>query len=129
MDKNELEKRTKHFALRVISFVANLPRNKITDVLGYQLLKAGTSIGANYREANRAESKKDFIHKIGIVTKEAAETQYWMELFDESRLEFENSVSKIEVVKPEHLDELSWLLNESGELLAIFTAIGKTSKR
>ena len=48
MDKNELEERTKHFALRVISFVANLPRNKITDVLGYQLLKAGTSIGANY---------------------------------------------------------------------------------
>jgi four helix bundle protein len=129
MDKNELEERTKHFALRVISFVSNLPRNRITDVLGYQLLKAGTSIGANYREANRAESRKDFIHKIGIVTKEAAETQYWMELFDGSRLEFENSVSKIEVVKSEHLDELSWLLNESGELLAIFTAVGKTSKR
>jgi four helix bundle protein len=48
MDKDELEKRTKEFALRIIKFVANLPKNKITDVLGYQLLKAGTSIGANY---------------------------------------------------------------------------------
>ncbi len=54
MDKAELEQRTKMFALRVFRFVAALPENKMTDVLGYQLLKAGTSIGANYREANRA---------------------------------------------------------------------------
>jgi four helix bundle protein len=74
MDKVELERRTKEFALRIIKFVAALPKNKIADVLGYQLLKAGTSIGANYREANRAESRKDFIHKIGIVEKEASET-------------------------------------------------------
>jgi four helix bundle protein len=129
LNKDELEKLTRDFALRVIRLVANLPKNKITDVLGYQLLKSGTSIGANYREANRAESKKDFIHKIGIVTKEAAETQYWLELFAESRLEFENTESKLVVVKREHLDNLSWLLNENGELLAIFTAIGKSSKR
>jgi hypothetical protein len=66
MDKSELEKRTKLFALRIIKFVAALPRNKANDVLGYQLVKCGTSIGANYREANRAESRNDFIHKIGI---------------------------------------------------------------
>ena len=115
MDKKELEKRTKKFALEVIKFVADLPKNKITDVLGYQLLKCGTSIGANYREANRAQSRQDFIHKIAIVEKEASETQYWLELFDASN-----------IGDPE---SLSWLLQESGELLAIFTTIGKTSKR
>ena len=114
MDKRELEKRTKKFALEVIKFVADLPKNKITDVLGYQFLKAGTSIGANYREANRAQSRQDFIHKIAIVEKEASETQYWLELFD-----------ALQMGDPE---SLSWLLQESAELLAIFTSIGKTTK-
>ncbi len=114
MDKTELERRTKAFALRVIRFVAKLPRNKVTDVLGYQLLKSGTSIGANYREANRAESRSDFIHKIGIVEKEASETQYWLELFEEADIGDKG--------------ERHWLLRESGELLAIFTASGKIAK-
>ena len=114
MDKKELEKRTKKFALEVIRFVADLPKNKITDVMGYQFLKAGTSIGANYREANRAQSRQDFIHKIAIVEKEASETQYWLELFDASNIGDPQS--------------LSWLLQESTELLAIFTSIGKTAK-
>ena len=78
--KNELESRTKAFALHIIKFVSNLPKNKTTDVLGYQLLKSGTSIGANYREARRAESTDDFIHKIAIVEKEANESKYWLEL-------------------------------------------------
>ncbi len=69
MDKRELEERTKESALQVIRFVSSLPKNKVTDVVGCQLLKAGTSIGANYREANRAESHDDFIHKLGIVEK------------------------------------------------------------
>ena len=115
MDKKELEKRTKKFALEIIKFVANLPKNKITDVLGYQLLKAGTSIGANYREANRAQSRQDFIHKVAIVEKEASETQYWLELFD--------------ALQMGDLKTRSWLLSESGELLAIFTSVGKTTKR
>jgi len=114
MDKQELEQRTKRFALRVVRFVSALPKSKVTDVLGYQLLKSGTSIGANYREANRAESRKDFIHKIALVEKEAAETQYWLELFEEAN---------ISDPKERH-----WLLQESGELLAIFTSIGKTTK-
>ena len=76
MDKKDLERRTKKFALAVIKFIADLPNNKITNVLGYQLLKCGTSIGANYREANRAQSRKDFIHKVAVVEKEASETQY-----------------------------------------------------
>ena len=98
MDKTELERRTKEFALKIIQFVANLPKNRITYVLGYRLFKAGTSIGAKYREANRAESRKDFINKIGIVAKEAAETQYWLELFDESNLKLHNANSRFKII-------------------------------
>jgi four helix bundle protein len=83
-------------------------------VIGYQMVKAGTSIGANYREANRAESRNDFIHKVGIVEKEAAETQYWLELCEEGKLG--------------DTDQRKWLLQESGELLAIFTRSGQTAK-
>ncbi|MEI6153250.1 MAG: four helix bundle protein [Deltaproteobacteria bacterium] len=114
MDKTELEGRTKIFAIRVIQFVAKIPKSKTTDVLLYQLLKSGTSIGANYREANRAESRNDFMHKIGVVSKEAAETQYWLELFKETVLSDK--------------EELNWLYKESTELLAIFTSIGKSTK-
>lgn len=114
MEKEDLEKRTKLFALNIVKFVSSLPKSKITDVIGYQLLKAGTSVGANYREANRAESRNDFIHKIGIVEKEASESQYWLELCEEAKIgEYNEGQS---------------LLAESGELLAIFTKIGKTSK-
>ena len=112
--KTDLEKRTKLFAISLVNFLSSLPRSNINDVLSYQLLKAGTSIGANYREANRAESKNDFKHKIGIVQKEASETQYWLELMNESGL-FDKSK-----VLP--------LLKESSELLAIFTSIGKKLK-
>ena len=113
--KYELEDRTKIFAVQLVRFVCGQNRNAINSILFVQLLKAGTSIGANYREANRAESKKDFIHKIGIVQKEASETQYWLELLVDSKiLDSEMLVS---------------LLNESTELLAIFTTIGKTAKK
>jgi four helix bundle protein len=114
VDKVELEERNKRFALRVIEFVPSLGKNKVTDVIGYQLLKSGTSIGPNYPKANRAESRSDFIHKIGIVEKETAETQYWLGLCEEAGID--------------GADERSWLLLESGELLAIFTAAGKTAK-
>jgi four helix bundle protein len=115
MEKKELEKRTKDFALAVIRFVASLPKNRVADVLGRQLLKSGTSIGANYREANHAESRADFIHKIGIVEKEAGETQYWLELFDGSGIG--NS------------EERQILMKEANELVAIFTSIGKSTKK
>src|SRR5215510_6043897 len=114
MDRLELEKRTKQFALRIIKFAATLPVGRIGDVLKYQLVKAGTSVGANYREANRAESRNDFIHKIGIVEKEASECQYWLEICDEA--------SYGEPTRR------GWLLKECGELLAIFTSSGKTAK-
>ena len=76
MDRRELEERTKNFSINVIQLVATLQKNKATDVISYQILKSATSIGANYREAARAESKADFIHKIGVVEKEASETIY-----------------------------------------------------
>jgi four helix bundle protein len=114
MDKKELEKCTKQFALRIIAFAATLPFGKIGDVIRYQLVKAGTSVGANYREANRAESRNDFIHKIGIVEKEASESQYLLEICEEAR--FGDAVQR------------QWLLQEAGELLATFTSSGRTAK-
>ncbi|MBE0411069.1 MAG: four helix bundle protein [Anaerolineales bacterium] len=114
MDKVDLEKRTKLFALDIIRFVNCLPRTSVGQTMGKQLLRSSISIGANYREANRAESKAEFIHKINIVEKEAAETQYWLELMLES--------------KNGDIESLRNLQVESSELLAIFTSIGKTSK-
>ena len=114
MDKLVLEKRTKAFAISVIRYVATVPTTYVEIVLGRQLLKSATSIGANYREANRAESRKDFTHKIGIVEKEAAETQYWLELCDEAM------IGNIQVRRS--------LYRECTELLAIFTRIGRTLK-
>ena len=111
--KKDLEKRTKQFSLQIIKFTASLPRTREADVLGRQLLRAGTSIGANYREANRGVSRADFVNKIGTVQKEASETQYWLELFVES-----------DILKTAP----NALLIEATELLAIFSAIGKKLK-
>jgi four helix bundle protein len=109
--EKDLERRTKQFAVRVIDFVSNLPRSMTGDVLTRQLLRSATSIGANYREANRGVSRADFGNKIGTVQKEAAETQYWIELLIESKIGSEDTVLA--------------LLKESTDLLAIFTTIGK----
>src|SRR5207249_8492955 len=113
--EKDLEQRTKRFALAVLEFASSLPRNQAADVLVRQLLRSATSIGANYREANRGVSRADFANKIGTVQKEAAETQYWLELLIESNL-CPNQA-------PASLQE------ESSELLAIFTSIGKKLKQ
>jgi four helix bundle protein len=84
---------------------------KVGDVIRYQLVRAGTSVGANYREANRAESRNDFIHKIGIVEKEASESQYWLQICDEAK--FGDAKQR------------EWLRQEAGELLAILLAPGE----
>jgi len=111
--EKDLEQRTKRFGLGVIKFCSSLPRNREGDVLGRQLLRSATSIGANYREANRGVSRADFVNKIGTVQKEAAETQYWLELLIESPIAKEQALS---------------LHQEATELLAIFTSIGKKLK-
>jgi four helix bundle protein len=112
--EKDLELRTKRFSLAIIKFTAGLPRTREVDVLSRQLLRSATSIGANYREANRGVSRADFANKLGTVQKEASETQYWIELLIES-----GTASKAAAEE---------LLKESSELLAIFTAIGKKLK-
>src|SRR5437763_8740138 len=112
--EKDLEPRTKQFALQIIKFVSGLPRARDADILARQLLRSATSVGANYREANRGVSRADFANKIGTVQKEAAETQYWIELLMESGIANAESVENLH--------------KESTELLAIFTSIGKRLK-
>lgn len=114
MTKYELLKRTKTYALRVIKAVQALPRNDVSDVLGRQLLRAGTSVGANYRAACRAKSTTDFVNKLKIVEEECDESLYWMELMIESGLI--------------RLRRLELLMQEGDELLAIFVSAIKTTR-
>ena len=79
MQAEELKKRTKDFALRIIKLVEYLPRTKTADVIGRQLLRSATSVGANYRAACRARSRADFVSKICVVEEEADESAYWLE--------------------------------------------------
>jgi four helix bundle protein len=80
----DLKERTKQFAFKIIRLVASLPRTREADIIGRQLLKAGTSVGANYRESNRSRSKAEFKSKIGIVEQEAAESLNWLEILKAS---------------------------------------------
>jgi four helix bundle protein len=108
----ELEKRTKRFGGRIIRLSTRLPNTPEARVVRYQMTKAGTSVGANYREANRARSKADFRNKIDICETEASETQYWLEMIIE--------------VGWLTREDLMFEYEERGELLAIFTSIGKS---
>ncbi len=115
MDKDEMKERTKQFALRVIRLVESLPKGRTAEVIGRQLLRSGTSVGANYRAACRAKSPADFIAKMGIVEEEADESLFWMELLIESGI---MQASKLES-----------LMKEADELLAITVASIKTARR
>ena len=110
----DLQIRTKEFALRVIRIYSALPKSTEAQVLGKQVLRSGTSVGANYREANRARSKAEFIAKIGGCLKELVETAYWLELLAESSI-VPNA-------------KLADLRDECDQLLAIFTTISKKTK-
>ena len=114
--KNEnLKERTRAFALSVIKLVESLPNDRISNVLGNQLLRSGTSVGANYRSATRAKSPADFVAKMGIVEKEADESAYWTDLLEVSgRL-------KPVVARP--------LIKEAGELTGIAVASIRTARR
>jgi len=114
MNEKELKQRTKEFALRIIQLVESLPKSTTGYIIGKQLLRAGTSVGANYRAVCRARSKADFISKIGIVEEEADESGYWLEIIIESGLLKANQVQN--------------LLMETNELTAIFVASRKTAK-
>jgi four helix bundle protein len=111
----EIETRTRDFALRVIRLTANLPKDRISDVIGKQLLKAGTSIGANYREAGRASSTKHFVSTLEIAQREADETLYWLDLLEGADLV---AASRLTALK-----------DECRELLAIITASIRKAKQ
>lgn len=107
----ELLKRTFRFGVDSLKFLESLPKTKVNSILIYQLAKSSTSIGANYEEAQAAESSKDFIHKIGVVSKESRESNYWYRVINE--------------ILPDSLksEEFQNLLNESLELKKIFITI------
>ena len=107
----DLERRTRDFAIRIIHLSIKLPNTPEGRVIKNQITKSGTSIGANYREANRSRSKADFRNRIGICESEASETQYWMEIIE--GMKWLNQ----EQLKPDY--------DECIELLALFTSIGK----
>lgn len=114
MTQEELKRRTQAFALRIIRLVESLPNTRTADVLGKQLLRSGTSVGANYRAACRGKSMADFISKMGIVEEEADECLYWIELLIET-----NQVKR-ELVEP--------LLDDGNQIVSIVVAAIKTSR-
>lgn len=114
-DTKDLKLRTKRFAVAVIRFVECLPKDETCRVLGRQLLRSGTSVGANYRAANRAKSTADFISKMGTVEEEADESGYWMELLLETGKAVQHHVEP--------------LTREANELLAIAVASINTARR
>jgi four helix bundle protein len=104
----QLRTRTKQFAIRIVRVFRNLPKTEETRILGRQMLRAGTSVAANYRAVCRSRSKADFISKMSIVVEEVDETAFWLELLIET-----------DVLPEERLRDL---LKEANELLAIFAA-------
>jgi four helix bundle protein len=114
MTKQELLQRTKSFALRVVQVVRALPVDDVARILGRQLLRSGTSVGANYRAACRAKSGADFLNKLKIVEEECDESLYWMELLVDSGLM--------------SLRRLQALMREGNELLSITVSAIKTTR-
>src|SRR5215471_5734086 len=113
MDKRELQNRTKQFALRVLNLVDALPRSTAGRAISSQLVRAATSVGANYRSACRARSRAEFAPKLGVALEEADESLYWLELIRDGKLLPENKLSR--------------LLNEADELTAILASGRKSA--
>jgi len=115
VDSEELRKRTRKFALDVMKLVEGFPKTRAGDVIGKQMLRSATSVGANYRSACRAQSHAHFISKMNIALEEADESLYWLELAIESGL------AKRDIIED--------LLREANELTAIFAASIKTARK
>lgn len=114
MTSNELKLRTKNFAIRIIKLTESLPNNSTSKIIGNQLIRSATSIGANYRSACRSRSKVEFISKIKIVEEESDESLYWLEL-----------IKELKIFRDERILDL---IKEADELTAIFTSTVKTAK-
>jgi len=114
MNAEEMKMRTRSFALRILRLVDALPKTRTAEVVGRQLLRCGTSVGANYRASCRAKSPADFIAKMGIVEEEADETVYWIELLIESG----------------HVDKerVNSLLDEANQILSIAVSSINTAR-
>jgi len=114
MDPEQMKRRTKEFAKRVIHLCRQLPNTREARLIGDQLFRSGTSVGANYRAACRARSRADFISKMGVVLEEADESLYWMEILAETK------IMKADLLAP--------LMQEADELVAIFVSSLNTAK-
>jgi len=110
--RQDLEKRTARFGIEAINFARQVREDTVTRPLLGQLVRAATSVGANYREADEAESEKDFRHKIGICVKEARETKHWLQT--------------IVAAAPEHRSAAAELRREAKELILVFGAIARS---
>ena len=117
MDKRELQNRTKQFALRVPKLIDVLPRTAAGRAISNQLVRAATSVGANYRSACRARSRAEFAAKLGIAVEEADESLYWLEFVRDGKLVPENKLSLL----PKEADELTAIL-ASGRKSAMDTS-------
>ncbi len=115
MNEQEFKKRTKQLALRIINLVNSLPKTTAAQVIGKQILRSGTSVGANYRAACRAKSTADILYKLTVVEEEADETLYWLELLVEGE------------IVPE--SKLTSLMSETNEIVAMIVASIKTIKQ
>ena len=111
----DLKIRTKEFAIRVIRLYATMPKGTVAQVIGKQLLRSGTSVGAHYREGVRARSTAEFVSKLSGGMQELEETSYWLELLAEAK------------ILPQ--EKLSALMQEADELMAILTTCVKNAKR
>src|SRR5712671_2840260 len=114
MNADDMKKRTRLFALRVIRLAESLPNTPTAMSIRNQMLRSGSSVGANYRAACRARSRRDFVSKMGIVEEEADETNYWIELLIDA-----------ELIRRERVSDL---LQESDEILSIVVSSIKTAR-
>ena len=115
MQKQDFARRTMHFGLRTIRLVESLPNSQTARVIGNQLLRAGTAVGANYRSALRGKSRADFIAKLGIVEEECDEALYWMQMLIEA-----------DVVQQSRLTQL---MTEANEIIAIVVTSIRTARK
>ncbi len=113
-EKTDLKKRTKAFALRIVRLYTALPKTTVAQVLGKQVLRSGTSVGAHHREASRARSTAEFISKLEVAIQELDETLYWLDLLEEAA-----------IVRTGQLTDLR---AEAEELISIFVSSVKTAK-
>ena len=114
MNQSVLKDRTHAFAVAVIKFAGQLPRNRVADIIARQLIRSGTSVGANYRAACRARSRAEFIAKMGIVEEEADETIYWLEILADTGIVTKQAISNLH--------------NEASQIVTMVIASIKTAR-